>query len=1071
MKKRLFILFFILLLINTIASDKKNNRYVNKLMPNDVGMLVNFNRITLPIFDTGMIGNRISGGSNFAGTLDTNKFLYSSGFFISGINENKEIWASGVYPSARINAYVPGTVESGADVQSLFYVTQKSEHFGHEWQNWREAVKLGAEFYDGDNDGNYNPIDKNGNGVWDYDEDKPAIYGDVMSWSAYNDGRIYATQGINIRQTIWSQQGNPDLDKVVFIKYSLENAGEISLTQDSVIFTLVADPDLGFYGNDLMGSNININEAFTYYPWRDPAHNQESVSFLTTLVQGPLAEDLNSVGYTLETEELREYRTIEYTNNPIIATHRINSFINSSDPEGVRSKMLGFDNSDPCYDYSSTVYNADCDSINQMFEYSGNPVKKDGWVNTRAGDQQFLLTTCQFSLNAGETQDIIFAFVVGTGEDGTEALLDGQRISKKVRYTYFDQPYVIPTVEAKTITYDNTIEIVWETPQQLFYSSSGYGYAIHFEGYEVAMYNSPVIQNQIGDTENKKILARYDLLNKVNRILIEDEIDYNNELIYKDGVQLKTEIYSDQENGRIILKVNWDPFNNEPLRKGKPYYISITPFGLNRETLIEYDSRGSYLVPSNTYFGYHTNDPIIINDNKGNSGIVIGENLNDSYFREVPVEHVAGESEAEITYSIYDQDELTNDTYELSFNKLEETDIYRLLFSIQNISTGQFLVENQFFRNDLGSIQDLRDGFIVNLDWVEPGSTIWSFKGEDKWFKNFDELNTGIFYVGRDIVETQKVFPVSLRQSNAITVDKLRNVELHFADTSKAYRYVRKAVRYLWQGEDIVDSGYVNVPVSAYYTNRAGNTKQLSIAFLENAFPNDSLGNPDGLWNPGSSVSGSKEYLIVLNSEYSDDPFIHPVYTGKGNRGADIVHGYTDNTFSDSLRVVAKSPWFDAMYVIGFESHNDIEQFEPTGIFTIEPSLILTPQDRYMWKVKKEKTYDERKEQFEKINVYPNPLFGYNSNSNAFGYSQDQPFVTFSNLPNTVDIKIYSLSGTLIKEMQKNDESASIRWDLKNDYGNRIASGMYIAIIDVPEFGQKILKLAIIQPQKQVHFE
>ncbi len=1063
MKRSLLILLLFLITISVVASDKKNGKYINKLEANENKLNVEFNRISLSIYSNGAIQE---------GVLDTNKFLYSSGFFISGINASGEVWANGVFPSKRINTYVPGTVESGADVQSIFFVSKESKPFGVEWEKWRSAVDLGAEFYDGDNDGLYDPIDKNDNGIWDHDEDRPAIYGDVMTWSVYNDGGIYAKQGINIRQTVWSQKNIPGLDEVVFVKYSLENSGTVSEIQNNVLFSLASDPDIGNPMDDLLGCNVNINEAFTYYHWKDSQLNGESVSFITTLIQGPIVDSLqNDIAYKLEGENF-EVKTEMGNNLPISAMHRISSYNFSTDPQQIRSRMAGYENPYPCDDsYWGEVYNSDCNSISALFQYSGNPIKKDGWVNTVGSDQQYMLTTGEFNLDVGNTQDIIFAFVVGTGEDGTEALIDGQRISKKVRYTYFDKPWMIPNVDAKTITYDNTIEILWETPQQIYYSPSGYGYRLNFEGYEVCMYDSPLIQNMVDNTLNKKVIARYDEQNKIFRILIEDEIDYNKELVYKDGIQLERSIYRDEETGRIILKINWDPFNNEPLRKGKPYYISITPFALNRETLIEYDSRGSYLVPSNTYYGYFSNEPIIINDNKGNVGIVIGENLNDPFFRGVPLEHVAGESEVEITYSIYDEESVTDDTYQIFFTKNELNPIYQLFFSIQNITTGEYLMQDQPFVDDFNNIQNLKDGFVINLGWEEPGSVSYSFEGKDKWFKNFDQLKSGIFYVGKDIEEKQKVFPVSLRQSTVISVDKLKRVELHFADTSRAYRYVRRAVRYTWQGLDNVDSGYVRIPVSAYTIDRYGNSKKISIALLENAFPNDSLGNPDGKWNPGTDISGSKEYLAIFDAEYSEDPYKHLAYTGLGNRASDIAHGYTDNKFSDSLKNVARSPWFDAMYIVGFETHNNQAQFEPTGIFTIEPAKILTPQDKYMWKVKKEKSLDERRAQFDKINVYPNPLFGYNSNSNGFGFGQDEPFITFSNLPEIADIMIYTLSGSLIRTIHKNDSGASYRWDLKNESGGRIASGMYIAIVEVPEFGQRVLKIGIIQPQKRVHFK
>ena len=62
-------------------------------MPNDVGMIIKFNRITLPIYDSGMIGNSVIPVYGYtAGIIDTNRFMSSSGFFISGINEKKQIY-------------------------------------------------------------------------------------------------------------------------------------------------------------------------------------------------------------------------------------------------------------------------------------------------------------------------------------------------------------------------------------------------------------------------------------------------------------------------------------------------------------------------------------------------------------------------------------------------------------------------------------------------------------------------------------------------------------------------------------------------------------------------------------------------------------------------------------------------------------------------------------------------------------------------------------------------------------------------------------------------------------------
>jgi hypothetical protein len=46
-----------------------------------------------------------------------------------------------------------------------------------------------------------------------------------------------------------------------------------------------------------------------------------------------------------------------------------------------------------------------------------------------------------------------------------------------------------------------------------------------------------------------------------------------------------------------------------------------------------------------------------------------------------------------------------------------------------------------------------------------------------------------------------------------------------------------------------------------------------------------------------------------------------------------------------------------------------------------------------------------------------------------------------------------------------------MRWDLQNESGLPVASGMYIAYIDMPDQGkQKVLKLMVIQSQQQLKY-
>ena len=116
-----------------------------------------------------------------------------------------------------------------------------------------------------------------------------------------------------------------------------------------------------------------------------------------------------------------------------------------------------------------------------------------------------------------------------------------------------------------------------------------------------------------------------------------------------------------------------------------------------------------------------------------------------------------------------------------------------------------------------------------------------------------------------------------------------------------------------------------------------------------------------------------------------------------------------------------------------------------------------------------ELTEDEMQKNFDKVNVFPNPLFAYNpQTSYDTNLNPDDPFVTFNHLPEDATISIYSLSGSLLQTLTATSTSQFVQWDLKNKDRLRVASGLYIALIDSPKFGQKILKFSVILPQKQL---
>ena len=90
----------------------------------------------------------------------------------------------------------------------------------------------------------------------------------------------------------------------------------------------------------------------------------------------------------------------------------------------------------------------------------------------------------------------------------------------------------------------------------------------------------------------------------------------------------------------------------------------------------------------------------------------------------------------------------------------------------------------------------------------------------------------------------------------------------------------------------------------------------------------------------------------------------------------------------------------------------------------------------------------------EEISVVPNPYYAYSQ----YETNKLDNRVKIVNLPEVCTVRIYNLSGTLIRTYDKADPLTTIDWDLKNEANVPIAGGVYIIHVDVPGVGQAIRK-------------
>ena len=101
-----------------------------------------------------------------------------------------------------------------------------------------------------------------------------------------------------------------------------------------------------------------------------------------------------------------------------------------------------------------------------------------------------------------------------------------------------------------------------------------------------------------------------------------------------------------------------------------------------------------------------------------------------------------------------------------------------------------------------------------------------------------------------------------------------------------------------------------------------------------------------------------------------------------------------------------------------------------------------------------EKSTEHGKNALDIINVVPNPYYAFS----AYEGTPVENKVKFTNLPERCDISIYTIDGTLVRRLKKDDSSTDLVWDIKNDAKVPVASGMYLIHVNAPGLGEKVLK-------------
>ena len=1159
----LFLITVGLISFGFIEGDKKGtiqNKTYNLAKTNDESgkqgdaYRMNINNLNIPINRIGTIAAVNIPPDGTLGRFGTGAFLFSGGFFMSGYSAGN-LWAFAQASASLIENMTPGTVASGPnDPDAVMYVLDREDPpFGQSWIDWKTAVdKFGADFYDGDNDGEYIPVDKVGpdgqplNDQWDLWEDHPDLLGDRTAWSVYTDGQPGAQrtrfagvnpQGIEIRQTTFAFASKGALGNIMFFRYRIKNTGLIADRIDSVLFGVWADPDLGsISSDDLVGVDVPRNAGFTYNTLAtDPQYGTAQPCFMIDFFLGPKAyipdstftdNNLNGIydegdtpldtafsyrGKYLGIEEFPGAKNLDVSS----FVHYIQSDPLRGDPSDefqARNYMNGRlklgEVFNPCLPdaWGGVFGGVNCATLDNRFWYSGDPVTNTGWLTTTGTDQRQMTNVGPFTLNKDEEIEIIVAYVVGQGADRLSSITEARKIDDGAQFIFdgnFRAPIPPPSINPIVESGPDFIDFIFPINKQVSFVDSTSAWNDKYHNTNVYAYRVNSTQDLVDGQQNSKLLTSYQLDYFVENLYKENSETGGIELLFPEASnKLDYTVYSDSAKGNIRLRVSEDPFSNGPLVKGKPYYFSFTSSAINYESLINKDgdpfgTPGDYYLSTGGFVAEVENVPKIIT-------VVLGE---DIYNPPIPIQDglkVSGASNGQLQYDIVNKENLTGDKYSISFAIDSTSTEYKTTWNLLNETTGFiYPASNKYLYGSTEITEIPTDGFITklteekaDLDTIYENTSVnWS--------------NVSVYYLAKDLGTDSRKLPgggnqLTLLQNDYTKADKLRRVVLKFGQNGKAYRYINGFVganpparnsSYTFAGgvtyanpavppnslNEIgkLGEGFVDVPFTAWVEDEQfGEVRQLAVGFLERKI---SLGGmPDGIWDPGTNVNNTGEYIFIFDQSY-DPNGAQLEYTGNFTASTVVwsdLKGYTipnDANATSTQRKIGKSPFFDVLYTAAI-SRVDTNNFWSDGDqFIIEvENYPYTTLDKFEFQTNKGGglSSEEEKALFETVNVYPNPLYGFNVATSYTNSPSDEPFVTFSNLPEEISIKVYSLSGQLLRTLGVEDKSSPtspfLNWNLQNESGLRVASGMYFAIVTSPKYGEKVLKFAIIMPQKQI---
>ena len=942
-----------------------------------------------------------------------------------------------------------------------------------DFQNW--PVDYGAPWVDVDGDGAWNPLPAG--------QDHPEFIGDQVLWFVSNDGDPayklnFGTSPMNveIQTTMFGYDRIDAIGDMLFIKQLVINKGDDDLVD--TYMGLWSDPDLGNAGDDLVGCNVELGMGYvwndgpdTYYDNLDIGTPAAGYDFFqgpkvpcddpTDPVECP-AQGAKMFGtYYPGEKNLKMSSFAFYINGDATYTDPADETEGYYYLQGLRKDGSAYPN-----EIAGDLYD-------QKFCFYGDPALDHGTTNpvdgnyASAADRRFLMSVGPFTMASGDSQEVVFGIFHAAGGDALSSVAYLSQVDQLAQSAYdndFDLPEPPPAPNVTASAFDNEIVIMWDgvaedyNEESFFVDDAGNTTNYTFQGYNVYQYETG---SGAGDMAR---IATYDIVDGVTEI-----IDTVFDTQYNEYIARRVQFGSDSGLARHEV-VSRDALNgNSKLITNRSYNFAVTAYGYNE-----------FGVPKTfesnpKHFTMRPEQPntMMMGDNSAAPGDI------------VTADH-DGPAQGYVEVTMVDPMSMTGDAYAVTFDDAFPDGTPGTNWTLTNTTTGEVLEANNPVMGGVNQLTGINvgvggtpvfDGFQVAV-YGPQEDLVAVEEWEHGWKENAVLRDTSVSYLPPSLGRTGYIIenrageaymqPYN-RDFDRFNYWESDDVEIDFSVETLGWDYLSEAVN-------------AYVPFAMYRHNFGTGTKDPLFAGYWESDGIAGWSNPgDGVrwsgpvygapaWEPIYSFVawGGNHYGTLSDADYiainslansggcgwASSGYCDNVTTS----GAGIGYPYVTATlFTDYLGSgVVPTQAGHASWGSGFATASSVV-FRMAKPISSRDTFTFTTDGINMLA----NDYD-----IDRVTVWPNPYYGYNPEERD---ALDRR-VMFSHLPTEgpATIRIFALDGTLVRTIHHNDTgSQHTYWDMKNNFELPVASGMYVAHVET-NHGEKILKLAVIQPEQRL---